>query len=360
MELQLDIQTEEKFSLLGMQAVSHDDGIILKRGSTRVMLNGTHVPMILNLLLEADSQAGFSVHKIKADLPSEHWELLDDVVAALLERRLVVMLEADSKPVRTESPEDIFYWEFKTSAEQVRARISRVSIAVFGINNLSLQLLGALKACGFGAAYLVDHPALRGLDVADNTAPDAVSFEDWTEQDLYEESGFFVVCSDFGGLETMREWNDFCVTENKNFMPVVIQDNISYIGPIIVPGQTPCFECLWERQNSNLADPHTERATDNLAFFGQHANGTLAPIIGAAANLAASELLKFFSQVLPGESVGKLIELHQLEPAIHKRKFVKSPFCRVCSTTRFHSSSATDKNVFMPGNDTEEHVHASS
>lgn len=351
MELRLDIETEERFKLLGMQAVAHDDGIVLKRGSARVMLKGSHVPQILGLLVDRDDGSGFALEDVKSQLPADRWDVLDQVVAALRDRRLIAKLEQGTPVTGAEGPEDVFYWDFNTTAQAVRERISNRNIPVFGRNSLSLALVSALKSCGFDGAYLVDHPALKGMDLPSAPPADMVDFDDWTDQDIVDDVALLVVCSDFGGLESMREWNDFCVSEGKDFMPVVLQDHVAYIGPIVVPQKTPCFECLWSRQNSNLGNPGYERATEKLAFFGQHATGTLAPLVGAAANIAASELLKHVSQSLPGETVGRMLELHQLDPAIHQRHYTKVPYCRVCSPTKYHSATATERNVFMPGND---------
>lgn len=354
MELQLDIDTEEKFRLLGMQAVAHDDGVILKRGTARVMLKGTDVPQLLALLVDSDDGSGFTVEQVKSRLAAHHWDLLDEVITVLRERRLITRLEQGTQVTRGDTAEDVFYWDFNTTSKTVRGRLDRLKIPVFGVNDLSLALVSALKSCGFNGAYVVDHPALRGLNLSAEPPADAVSFDDWVDDDAFDDAGIIVVCSDFGGLDPLREWNDFCVAENKEFMPVVLQDHVAYIGPIVVPQRTPCFECLWSRQNSNLGNPVDERATEKMAFFGQHATGTLAPFVGAAANIAASELLKHFSQALPGETVGRMVELHQLEPAIHQRKFAKAPFCRVCSPTRSHSATATERNVFMPGNEIQD------
>ena len=67
----------------------------------------------------------------------------------------------------------------------------------------------------------------------------------------------------------MRPWNEFCVRHRRPFLPVVLQDLIGYIGPIVVPGETACFECLRARQNSNLINPETQRAAEARAFDGQ-------------------------------------------------------------------------------------------
>ena len=56
------------------------------------------------------------------------------------------------------------------------------------------------------------------------------------------------------------------------------------------------------------ADPERTRATEAHAFFGQDVTGYVQPMARVAADLAAVDLLKYFSRVLPGGIAGRLIE----------------------------------------------------
>jgi bacteriocin biosynthesis cyclodehydratase domain-containing protein len=222
-------------------------------------------------------------------------------------------------------------------------------------------MLPRLRAAGLRGAYLVDHPALRNERTdalcsarTASYSTEAIAFDAWTDTPGPDEAACFVATSDFGGLALMREWNEFCVVNRKTFFPVVLQDHVAYIGPLVIPGQSPCFECGWARQNANLNDPTLIRATEPLAFFGRHVAGALAGMIGIAAEYAAMELLKYLSQVLPGGNIGKLIEVDLLQPSLCTRKILRAPFCPVCSSLNQKPTPAADHEVFMPGNATAE------
>ena len=129
----------------------------------------------------------------------------------------------------------------------------------------------------------------------------------------------------------MRDWNRTAVAGNIVFYPIVLQDEIAWLGPLVVPGEGPCFECLWLRQNANLDVADRERADETHAFFGQHVTGFLQPMARMAADLAAVDLLKYFSRALPGGRAGRLIEADLMTPAIRTRTVLKVPRCPVCA-----------------------------
>jgi bacteriocin biosynthesis cyclodehydratase domain-containing protein len=247
-----------------------------------------------------------------------------------------------------ERPEDIFYWNHGASAAVGRENVARVEIAVFGVNHIALPLLGNLRSCGFRAVALVDHPALRNLDffndrdelrpeIAGAMATPPRSLDEWTAK--AKPADCHVVCSDFGGLDLMREWNRKCVASGTKFYPIVLEDEVATLGPLVIPGEGPCYECLVARQDANLADLERTRATEAHAFFGQDVTGFVQPMARVAADLAAVDLLKYFSRVLPGGVAGRLIEADLMAPSLHTRTVLRAPRCPVCSPARSESGS---------------------
>jgi thiazole/oxazole-forming peptide maturase SagC family component len=140
-----------------------------------------------------------------------------------------------------------------------------------------------------------------------------------------------VVCSDFGGLDLMREWNRKCVASRTRFYPIVLEDEVASLGPLVVPGDGPCYECLVARQDANVADPERARATESHAFFAQDVVGFVQPMARVAADLAAVDLLKYFSRVLSGGVAGRLIEADLMAPSLRTRTVLRAPRCPVCS-----------------------------
>jgi thiazole/oxazole-forming peptide maturase SagC family component len=123
---------------------------------------------------------------------------------------------------------------------------------------------------------------------------------------------------------------------------------IGSVGPLVVPGDTACYECLRARENANLADPQLARASEAGAFQRRAVTGFHPSMASVLGDLAAIELTKFFGGGLPTR-VGRLIEVNLLATTLRTRKVLKVPRCQVCSPANRRSEISTDKNIFMPG-----------
>ena len=333
---------EARYRLLGLQAVPHADGIIVRRGTSRIFVAGEGVGELLDLLIERSASGnGFALTELKSELPIARHGVLIGLVEKLRGERLLLAIEESVPDLPgSERREEIFFWNRDASFATEADKLARIELAVFGVNHIALSLLGNLRSCGFRAVTLVDHPAIRNLDFftkKQEIRPEIAGALSTPPRplDVWQNSGAapacHIVCSDFGGLALMRDWNRTCVERNALFYPIVLQDEIAYLGPLVVPREGPCFECLWARQNANLEDPARERATEAHAFFGQGVTGYLQPMARIAADIAAIELLKYFSRALPGGRAGRLIEVDLMRPAITSRNVLKVPRCPVCA-----------------------------
>jgi molybdopterin-synthase adenylyltransferase len=349
---------EARYRLLGLQAVPLDDGVVVRRGTTRILVHGERAGELLDLLVARSAEGnGISLDELKAEVDPSRHDVLTGLIGRLTAERLLVRFGA-AGPASGEAPEDVFYWNHGTTLAATAASLDRVNLVVFGVNHIALPLLGNLRSCGFRSLTLVDHPALRNLDFFNegrDLRPEIAAamsvkprrFEEW-QAETRRPSDCQVVCSDFGGLALMRDWNRACVAVNVLFYPIVLQDEVASLGPLVVPREGPCFECLWARRNANHTDPDVERATEAHAFFGRIASGYLQPMARVAADIGAIELLKFFSNTLPGGSAGRLIEADLMAPALRTRNVLKVPRCPVCSETLLSSESSEPEDAEEP------------
>jgi molybdopterin-synthase adenylyltransferase len=356
---------EPRYRLWPVQVVRHDDGVILRRGTEKLYAAGADaVPVIEELLSIAHGGKGATLAEMLAPF-AEHQR---DHVQRLLEKLIAKRFLADAGQVsaddaRIPTNEDVFYWSQGSTTAQAHANLNGRRFVIAGVNAVSARLADSLLACGFEEVTVVDHPALRNMSFFDDDcaldprrwtsrsgAP--VSFDDWTEGGADFDG--IVATSDFGGLGLMREWNDFCVREKKLFLPVVLQDMMGYVGPLVIPGETPCFECAWTRQSSNMNQPGIERATEPVAYYGQGVDAWLPPMASMLGELAALELVRFCSGVIAGNRTGVMTEVDMLRPELNTRRLLKVPRCRVCGPLTRHAATTGERNVFVPGNDEAE------
>jgi len=345
---------QQKLKALAVHVIATDDGAILKRGCTELKIGGPGAAETLRKVLAVTSDGGATETEICKLFVPPAVPLVRQLIEQLLTRHFLTPIEeAESAAVEPESPLDIFYWHFDVKAAQVAERVNRQSLTILGVNCISRQLAVSLSASGVENFRIVDEPRLRNLRFFDDagtlkTDQWPASFrppQEWKGKVDPESLGCLIATSDFGGQETMREWNRFCVKYNRHFLPVVLQDFVGYVGPLVIPGETACFECLHLRRNSHIQDYESQRITEGVAFEGQGAIGfhpSMASILG---DIAALELTKFYSRVLPSPKIGTLIEVNLLATGLASRKVLKVPRCPVCSPLLTRSSVSPDKTA---------------
>jgi thiazole/oxazole-forming peptide maturase SagC family component len=128
---------------------------------------------------------------------------------------------------------------------------------------------------------------------------------------------------------------------------VIIEKLRGYIGPLVVPGETACYECLRRRQNAHLNDPEVERESE-ITPPGPKIVGFHPSIASVLGDIAAFELTKLYSDVLPLRNSGNQIEVDLLTSKMMKRKVFKVPRCAVCSPLTTRSFATPYKPNFVP------------
>ena len=159
-----------------------------------------------------------------------------------------------------------------------------------------------------------------------------------------------VATSDFGALPILREWNKYCLDQDIHFLPVWLSRMVGLVGPLVVPRATPCYECLWARENSHMENWKHLRAVDAAAAESQAVAGYLPPMASILADVATIELVKFYSRMLPPR-IGVLVEVNLLKPEMTPRIVLKAPRCPACSPIYTISSVDPSLKHLVPGNE---------
>ena len=339
---------------LPVQIIEWEKNVILKRGCTEIRITGDDaIEAVRHVLAFAGRQSGASLAEICGHLPMSKRMAVEQLVEHLVARRVLVPVHSNNGSTETkENHQDIFYWHFATSATDVAHRLNSRQLAVLGRNRVALHFCNALRQSGWSNFSRVDDPRLRSLTLPDsscsvsgrqedNELPSFEDVTDWTGRVDTREIGTIIAASDFGDSLALREWNRFAIERGCHFVPVSLNNMVGYFGPVTVPGETACYECLTLRQNSQMQDPTVQRAFEEIGFEGQHVTGfheSMAVILG---QIAAFELVKAYSGVLPARNIGTLIEVNLLATQIVSRKVLKIPRCPVCTPVNRPSVSVT-------------------
>jgi thiazole/oxazole-forming peptide maturase SagC family component len=138
-----------------------------------------------------------------------------------------------------------------------------------------------------------------------------------------------IAVSVFGQVAHLQSWNKYCQKNGVPFLPVFLNDLVGYIGPLTIPGETACFQCLLHRLNSN----------DRVGLFDTNFDldsasaRAVTPIHPAMLNVLAevTSLEVFKHHALSFPFVGRLIEVNLLQVEVHTRKLLRVPRCAGCS-----------------------------
>ncbi|HZH13075.1 MAG TPA: TOMM precursor leader peptide-binding protein [Archangium sp.] len=331
--------SSERYRAVPIQIIGMEDGLLLKRGLVELRVRGEGAVAVQHLL-EATPGEGRTLEELRTPFPENVRPNVDRLLEHLIRRRfLVPVMDGGQTPEETESATDIFYWHFGEQREQ---HLDDRRLLLIGVNSISRRLAASLHASGLRSVEVRDYPLLRNLRLFDEQG--ALRPGAWPSEleapvphtggvEAIDPQGFdcLVATSDFGGMQLLRAWNEFCVLHKRPFLPVVLQDMVGYVGPLVMPGETACYECFRLRRNTHVADPQSRHLIESAAFQGQATVGFLPPMASMLGDVAAVELLKLFTLAPPLWRVGTVLEVNLMAPDLSARAVLKLPRCPVCT-----------------------------
>jgi bacteriocin biosynthesis cyclodehydratase domain-containing protein len=289
--------------------------LTLKRGCTTVRVDGDHAPELVGAVLELAGEADRTEDELVASFPAEAQESIRSLVGELRARRLLLPAGAVEEAT-AESPLDVFYWHFGLPDEPSPSPPGDELVAVVGRSSTATRLCALLDEAGFGEVTVVGDDAL----------------DDRLQTGTGRPPGIVAAVSE-RGFGPLRVWNELILERELPFLPVVIEDLVAYVGPLVVPYQTPCFECFLRRRYSNL-DEAGAREPVELRQDGARVVGLHPAISAVAAGAAALELSKFFIPWRGAQQAGYLLTFNLLASRSGRHRVLKVPRCPACSGVR--------------------------
>jgi molybdopterin-synthase adenylyltransferase len=335
------------------QLISVPGGVILKRGCTEIKIGGEGSQRVIGLILAATSTHGVSKADLLGLFSSNDQPMIEHLIDELLQKRILTIHEtSESQKQGRETSQEIFYWHFGESIHEIHQRLSKVRFVILGVNTISRNLSVAFHNIGINNFKIIDHPYLRNLHLFENFRllkpgawPPLLKTPENFEGKLDPEGITCVIATcDFGHSPVVNEFNSWCIEHNRHFLPVILHNVIGYIGPLVVPGETACFDCLQARQNSHLQNYEYHDALKAGSFEGQHSVGFLPGMAGGLAEFAVMEVCKFYGGILQPK-IGTLIEINLLVPHLSSRKILKIPRCQTCSPLKTRPPVSLNKSI---------------
>lgn len=352
---------KEKLRLLPIQIVERDEGIVLRRGVEQILIPDGNALLVMRVIQKALLKAARTETELVGLFAGPARPVISSLLEVLRAKRFIVALDADDaaqgeSSAGQECPTDVFYWHFNQTQARVAKILNEKRWAFVGVNLLNQQLLTAMLDEGLENYVIVDDPLLRNAPLYDDRFALTSAFwhgqrSHMLDEDSFIDStpvkeGFLVAASEFGGGCLLERWNEYAVTNEIAFYPVLLQNMVGYSGPLVIPGESPCLACMRARQNSNAGGFEEKRFMERHACDGQEVAAYHRSMLRVLATLAQFDLVKFKANIQ--WELGTLCEVNLLSGNIDRRRLLKAPRCPVCSGLRRRPLTNIHKQLTSP------------
>ncbi len=303
-----------------------------------MMIPNKSALLVVKVLQKALLQGPKTANELALLFAGNVREIILDFIDHLRKKRFIIAEDETPDSVTAEAAQDIFYWHFNKHQEQVSQILNEKPWAFVGINKMNKQIIETLLKDGKEGIIVVDDPSLRNVEFFDDEFH--LTDEFWksenlivTTDDAFEKNtvdyGFIISGSEFGSFYLLERWNSFAVKNKVPFYPVVLQNMVGYAGPLVIPQEGACLECLKARQNSNSPRFEEKRLAEQYAFEGQDTTAYHNTMLTMLAQVASFDLIKFNSNIQ--WEIGTIREIDLLSGSMTRRKLIKAPRCKTCS-----------------------------
>lgn len=237
---------------------------------------------------------------------------------------------------------------------RLQKKLEHSTVAVFGVGGIGTWIVNGLYQIGIGSIKICDPDTVTEgnlnrqlyftasdvgrfkVDVLKQRLSDARLYTFKTtvsaDQDLEEVvkgCDFLINCADEPSVaETSRVINNYAV---KYRIPYSVAGgynlHLGMVGPIVVPGETACFDCFlaYQKENDPLSKMEKIKDVDET--------GSLGPMAGVIANLHVMEVFKFM--IGKGSTnKNRFMEIDFMNFEVMWREFSKREGCSVCCSYR--------------------------
>jgi ribosomal protein S12 methylthiotransferase accessory factor len=348
----------------GMEVVPVDDeGVLFVSSSLKLRLDGASARFFADRvipLLDGSREFG-EVAKTVPDISgSALRKHLDDLTEAGVLRR------DDREAASTRAPTSPFSDVLEGSGvpvAQARDRLAAMTIAVIGLESVGAQVADNLSRAGVGTLRLADPGPCRPDDLGlmpllpasspgrprDQIVAEALRARDdrtralpFEGPELTRESvselgrgaDFLVACLD-RDLVAANHWVNRAAFEHG--IPAVfgrVMGHRGVGGPLVIPGETPCYMCGRMRSLACADDFQEAMATEEHLDARRARSPEAVPAVPGLASmvggLLSMELLKAALALGPPSLCGAFIEYDALAGDLRRHPFLERPDCPIC------------------------------
>jgi molybdopterin-synthase adenylyltransferase len=260
-------------------------------------------------------------------------------------------------------PQANFFHEVAADPRGAQARLRAATVTVLGLGGIGGPLALALAGTGVGAVRCVDALPVSATDTyltsvfspADVgshragviarriqetalethvVANEKVLDTEADVADAVRGSDFVVSCIDPSQSSLIYKLNRVCLAEKIRWTSCSSTAMEAIVGPTVVPGETACYLCYKMRAVACADDPEAafafERFLDGRKRDDSGRRENLNVTAAIASNLLGLEVVKLVSDIMPSQTVGRIVVFDLLELSIKKYLVLRKPWCPAC------------------------------
>ena len=256
---------------------------------------------------------------------------LADLPGAEVQRLLDRLIEAGMVVEAGPGPAPAWLALLSTDAgtrEALAARVASVRVLLVGAAAEAESIAVVLRGAGIPAIETVEPDGLRRDDL-----PGLIGGRD------------LVLCLVDPGWAAVRAWvNRACLDAGVPALYVAVEGSFAYVGPLVLPGEGPCYLC-WRMRALSCADDFALAMAREESLDEAHRalrRPALPGLLDAVNGLVSREVLALTTSALMPELAGRVVVLDQLAGTRRAHPVVPRPDCPACRKKALPPASAAE------------------
>jgi molybdopterin-synthase adenylyltransferase len=340
----------------------------IRSGERSLRITGAQVELLVRVLEQLDE--GGDLEQILGCLPEYPEQVITSVVSRL--NTLGLLEEQSEKESAGFSTQEAAYYTSQLQFFSYRSKnrfdpqkgLKNARVTVIGLGRLGSIVASNLLSSGVGRLRLIDARPVDNHDIGpiyihqDQGAPRAevarlrlaevnpfvelttADGDTHTADSLKKTIGdcdLLVVCEDDPAVKIFEVANEACLQNKITWLGVSFSGVQGVIGPLVIPGETPCYRCYKLRERGNAT--HVEEYASFEDYLRANPNhqvkqGSLRAFDSIIGSLAALEVVYALTNLSDPKSLGNLLVVDLLSFDVEAHPILRLPRCPVCSPTR--------------------------
>lgn len=163
---------------------------------------------------------------------------------------------------------------------------------------------------------------------------------------LIQRSSLLIVAEDYPNINLFELVNRLCFKKKKAWIRVSFDEETGYLGPLVIPTRTSCFNCCELRLVTNSPDYEYElwKNKENIPTKKSDIHGTFADMLSA---LCIREVYRYLVNSNNIDTIDNLLVFDTQHVNLSKHHIISHPNCILCNPPSRIERSTKASNVTM-------------